>query len=83
MLQIARVNISTQLRSSRGADKTYVFLRHVAKMSDRFLDIKKNVTTALADISKQEFQKCFQQWQDCCAKCIATQEEYFKGDPSQ
>jgi hypothetical protein len=37
---------------------------------------------ALKDISQQEFQKSFQQWQHCWAKCIAAQGEYFEGDPS-
>jgi hypothetical protein len=30
-----------------------------------FEDIQKNVTMALNAIPQQEFQKCFQQWQQC------------------
>jgi hypothetical protein len=29
----------------------------------------------------QQFQKCFQQWQHCWAKCRAAQGEYFEGNP--
>jgi hypothetical protein len=39
--------------------------------------------TALKAIPQQEFQKYFQQWQHCWAKCIAAEEEYFGGDSSQ
>jgi hypothetical protein len=45
-------------------------------------DIQKYLMMALKVIPQQEFQKCFQQWQHCWAKCIAAQGEYFKGDPS-
>jgi hypothetical protein len=44
---------------------------------------KKNVTMELKVIPLQEFQKCFQQWQHLRSKCISTQREYFRGDPSQ
>jgi hypothetical protein len=37
---------------------------------------------ALKAIPQQEFQKCFQQWQNQ-AKCIAAQGEYFEGGLSQ
>jgi hypothetical protein len=33
-------------------------------------DIQKNVTMALKAILQQEFQKYFQHWQHCWAKCI-------------
>jgi hypothetical protein len=41
-------------------------------------DVQKHVTTALKAILHQEFQKCFQQWQQRWATW-----EYFEGDPSQ
>jgi hypothetical protein len=43
-----------------------------------FLDteIQENIT--LKAIPQQEFQKCFQQWQHCWAKCIAAQGVYLK-----
>jgi hypothetical protein len=44
--------------------------------------ILRNVTTALKAIPKQEFRKCFRQWQHRWAKCIAAQGEYFEVDPS-
>ena len=34
-------------------------------------DIKRNSTKTLLDIPKEEFAKCFQQWQQCWAKCVA------------
>jgi len=37
----------------------------------------------LKAVPQQEFQKCFQQWQHCWAKCIGAQGEYSVGDPSQ
>jgi hypothetical protein len=40
------------------------------------------VTMALNAIPQQEFQKCFQQWQQCWTKCIDAQEKYFEGGPS-
>jgi len=33
-------------------------------------------------IPQQEFQKCFQQQQNGCAKSTTAQEEYLKDDPS-
>jgi hypothetical protein len=38
---------------------------------------------ALKATPQQELQKYFQQWQHRWAKCIAAQEEYFEGDPTQ
>ena len=36
-------------------------------------DIKLNSTKTLLDIPKMEFAKCFQQWQQCWAKCVAAE----------
>jgi len=39
-------------------------------------DIKRNSTKTLLDIPKEEFAKCFQQWQQCWAKCVAAEGNY-------
>ena len=39
-------------------------------------DIKRNSTKTLLDILKEEFAKCFQQWQKCWAKCVAAEGNY-------
>jgi hypothetical protein len=44
---------------------------------------QKNMTMVLKAIPQGEFHKCSHQWQHCWAKCIATQGEYLKSDPSQ
>jgi hypothetical protein len=45
--------------------------------------IQINVTTVLKSIPQQAFLKCFQQWQDRWAKCIAAKGKYFEGGPTQ
>jgi len=39
-------------------------------------DIKRNSTKTLLDIPKEEFLKCFQQWQKRYAKCVAAEGNY-------
>ena len=39
-------------------------------------DIKRNSTKTLLDIPKEEFAKCFQQWQQFWAKCVAAEGKY-------
>jgi len=39
-------------------------------------DIKRNSTKTLLDIPKEEFAKCFQQWQKRWAKCVAAEGNY-------
>jgi len=39
-------------------------------------DIKRNSTKTLLDIPKEEFAKCFQQWQKSWAKCVAAEGKY-------
>ena len=39
-------------------------------------DIKWNSTKSLLDIPKEEFTKCFQQWQKRWAKCVAVEGNY-------
>jgi len=36
-------------------------------------DIKQNLTRTLLDTPKEEFAKCFQQWQKRWAKCVAAE----------
>ena len=36
-------------------------------------DIKRNSTKTLLDIPKEEFAKCFQQWQKRWANCVAAE----------
>jgi len=36
----------------------------------------RNSTKTLLDIPKEEFAKCFQQWQKRWAKCVATEGNY-------
>ena len=39
-------------------------------------DIKRNSTKTLLGIPKEEFAKCFQQWQQRWAKCVAAEGNY-------
>ena len=39
-------------------------------------DIKRNSTKTLLDIPKEEFAKCFQQWQKCWAKSVDAEGNY-------
>ena len=39
-------------------------------------DVKRNSTKTLLDIPKEEFAKCFQQWQKRWAKCLAAEGNY-------
>jgi len=39
-------------------------------------DIKRNSAKTLLDIPKEEFAKCFQQWQKRWAKCVAAEGNY-------
>jgi len=39
-------------------------------------DIKQNSMKTLLDIPKEEFTKCFQQWQQRWAKCVAAAGNY-------
>lgn len=42
--------------------------------------IKMNATQQLNGVQKDEFQKCFQQWQERWRKCIVSEGDYFEGD---
>ena len=39
-------------------------------------DIRRNSTKTLLDIPKEKFAKCFQQWQQRWAKCVAAEGNY-------
>jgi hypothetical protein len=43
-------------------------------------DIVWNVTKEQRILPGEAFQKCFQQWKDCWAKCVESQGAYFEGD---
>ena len=42
--------------------------------------MKKKTLEVLNNISTEEFQKCFQQWEIRWYKCIESKGEYFEGD---
>jgi len=49
----------------------------------RFADVsevKKKTLEVLNNISTEEFQKCFQQWEKRWYNCIESKGEYFEGD---
>ena len=49
----------------------------------RFADaseVKKETLEVLNNISTEEFQKCFQEWEKRWHKCIESKGEYFEGD---
>jgi len=50
--------------------------KHFADVSE----VKKKTLGVLNNISTEEFQKCFQQWEKNWYKCIESKEEYFEGD---
>ena len=54
-----------QVKGKRFAD--------VSKVKNKMLDIFNN-------ISAEEYQKCFQQWEKCCYKCTEAKGEYSEGD---
>ena len=43
-------------------------------------EVKKKTLEVLNNISTEEFQKCFQQWEKRRHKCIESKGEYFEGD---
>jgi hypothetical protein len=47
---------------------------------DSHEDIMRNVTKELRSLPEEAFQKCFQQWKECWAKCVESRGAYFKGD---
>jgi hypothetical protein len=43
-------------------------------------EVKKETLEVLNNISIEDFQKCFQQWEKHWYKCIELKGEYFEGD---
>jgi len=52
--------------------------KHFADVSE----VKKKTLEVLNNISTEEFQKCFQQWEKHWFTCIESKGEYFEGDKS-
>ena len=42
--------------------------------------IKMNATQQLNNVTEEDFQRCFQQWQERWRKCIVSEGDYFEGD---
>jgi hypothetical protein len=42
--------------------------------------IKMNTTRELNMLSREDFQQCFQKWQEHWDKCILSAGDYFEGD---
>lgn len=59
----------------------WLFLRHKRPLKgERFNTIKENVKTALPNIPKEKFAKCFSKWISRWKKCIDKGGDYFEGD---
>jgi hypothetical protein len=62
----------------------WLFLRLKAPLKDSCFDsredIMQNATKELRSLPEEAFQKCFQQWKECWAKCVESQGAYFEGD---
>jgi len=43
-------------------------------------EVKKKTLEVLNNMSMEEFQKCFHQWEKCWYKCIESKGEYFEGE---
>jgi len=56
------------------------------QMKKRFnyvLDIQQDLQHVLNGIMKEEFQECFQQWENCWVQCITSPGEYSEQDTIQ
>ena len=62
----------------------FLFSHKKGQMKEkRFADaseVKKKTLDVLNNISTEEFQKCFQQWEKCWYKCMESKEECFEAD---
>jgi len=76
--------LSSSLFTKPCAMRLFLFLRMKGQMKGkRFAyvsDVKKKTMEGLNNISTEEFQKCFQQWERRWYKCIESKGEYFEGD---
>ncbi|VVC45880.1 Hypothetical protein CINCED_3A006958 [Cinara cedri] len=55
----------------------------MALKGNRFQDvdgIQQNATEQLRGVSKNDFQRCFQKWQERRRTCIDSEVAYFEGD---
>lgn len=43
-------------------------------------EIKRNAREQLRGVSKNDFQRCFQKWQERWRRCIDSERAYFEGD---
>ena len=43
-------------------------------------NVQAAVTRALNNISSEDFLHCYEEWQQCCNRCIQSQGAYFEGD---
>jgi transposase len=50
------------------------------RRSDHIDTIKMNTTRELNMLSREDFQRCFQKWQERWDKCILSAGDYFEGD---
>ena len=59
----------------------FLFPRMTGQMNGkRFADVSEVKRKVLNNISTEEFQKCFQQWEKHWHKCVESRGEYFEGD---
>jgi len=42
-------------------------------------NIEKAVTVQLKAILVSDFQRCYEEWEQCLQKCVASQGNYFEG----
>lgn len=43
-------------------------------------EIQEEMQEALVRVRKDDYSKCFQEWEKGCDKCAACQVDYFEGD---
>jgi len=62
----------------------FLFLRTKGQMKGKHFadvsEVEKKTLEVLNNISTEEFQKCFQQWEKCWYKCIKLKGDCFEGD---
>jgi hypothetical protein len=46
-------------------------------------DIQHELQKVMDSLTQNDFEAVFQQWQECCDRCIAAQGDYFKGNGVQ
>ena len=43
-------------------------------------NIEEAVTDQLKEIPVSDYQRCYEEWEQCLRRCVASQENYFEGD---